>query len=261
MKIGAMTNPRLEPLAQIRWIGANGFDYVDLAVEPPAADVAQLDAAAIKGQVRAAGLDLIVHTSPFLPLANPHGSIREAALNELLAALSLAADLESPLLTLHFLGAPNFWRTEQVVATYADILNALAQAAAPGIRIAIENSPVNANEAPLLAAILERAPTAGLLLDIGHAHIGGKHRHAADWFAHPLLARRLCHVHLSDNDGRGDLHLPPGSCRAGVDWPAVVGRLKGLPYDGTFTLEVFSPDLDFLVTSRQRFARLWEAAA
>jgi len=259
MKIGAMTNPRIEPLAQIQWIGANGFDYVDLAVEPPCADVAQMDAAAVKREARLAGLDIIVHTSPYLPIANAHGPVRQAALNELLAALSLAADLESRLLTLHFLGAPAFWKAEQTVATYADILNALAQAG-KGIRIAIENSSDNRGEAPVLAAILERAPMAGLVLDIGHAHIGGAFGPGADLFTHPLLVRRLCHVHLSDNDGRNDLHLPLGSCRAGVNWSKMLGLLKRQPYNGTFTVEVFSPDLIYLADSRKRLLDIWQTA-
>jgi sugar phosphate isomerase/epimerase len=224
-------------------MAANGFDFVDLAVEPPCADVTQVDAAAVKREAGGAGMAVVVHTSPFLPLTNAHGSIREAALNELYKALRLAAELGSRMLTLHFLGAPAFWRTEQVVATYADLLNALAQAG-PGIQIAIENSPKNIGEPALLAAILERAPKAGLLLDLGHAHIGSGPDQAGDFLGHRLLARRLCHVHLSDNDGRSDLHLP-----------------LGLAYDGTFTMEVFSPNLEFLSASRERFVGLWQELA
>src|SRR5207248_1067873 len=38
MQIGVMNHPAQEPIAEIEWIGQNGFDFVDFTLEPPAAD-------------------------------------------------------------------------------------------------------------------------------------------------------------------------------------------------------------------------------
>ena len=43
MKIGAMNHPAQNPVKEIKWFGQNGFDFVDLTLEPPAADPADLD--------------------------------------------------------------------------------------------------------------------------------------------------------------------------------------------------------------------------
>jgi hypothetical protein len=36
MKIGVVNHPVRNPLAEIEWIGKNGFDFVDFTLEPPA---------------------------------------------------------------------------------------------------------------------------------------------------------------------------------------------------------------------------------
>ena len=45
MQIGAMNHPARDPLEEIDWFGRHGFDFVDLTLEPPAADPSQLDRA------------------------------------------------------------------------------------------------------------------------------------------------------------------------------------------------------------------------
>ena len=49
----------------------------------------------------------------------------------------------------------------------------------------------------------------------------------------------------------------PGST---TDWPQHIGRLKATGYDGTITLEVFAPEKDYLLLSRDLLWRWWNAA-
>jgi sugar phosphate isomerase/epimerase len=42
-----------------------------------------------------------------------------------------------------------------------------------------------------------------------------------------------------------------------VDVPGAIRALKGCGYDGTITLEVFSPDREYLRYSRDLLTRLW----
>jgi len=68
---------------------------------------------------------------------------------------------------------------------------------------------------------------------------------------------RLVHVHVSDNFGkREDLHLPLGA--GTIPWKKIISRLKKSGYDGTITLEVFSPDRRYLLFSRDKLRELWE---
>jgi len=43
-------------------------------------------------------------------------------------------------------------------------------------------------------------------------------------------------VHLNDNDGRADAHLPPGS--GGVDWGRVGRIVDGVGYRGVWMYEI-----------------------
>jgi sugar phosphate isomerase/epimerase len=70
---------------------------------------------------------------------------------------------------------------------------------------------------------------------------------------------RLRHVHLHDNKGgSADLHLPLGA--GTLDAARYVRCLKAAGYDGTITLEVFTPDRQFFVYSRDVLRRLWNEA-
>ena len=60
MQIGLMNNPREDPLAEIRWIGGHGFDFVDLTLEHPRAH--RVDAAAVRRALDEWNLSVVGHT-------------------------------------------------------------------------------------------------------------------------------------------------------------------------------------------------------
>ena len=59
---------------------------------------------------------------------------------------------------------------------------------------------------------------------------------------------RIAHLHFSDNHGRRDEHLAVG--HGTIDFAGLVRQLKAIGYDDTLTLEVFSPNRQQLVDSR-----------
>ena len=68
--------------------------------------------------------------------------------------------------------------------------------------------------------------------------------------------KRLRHVHLHDNKGgQADLHLPLGT--GTVDVCRSVRALRKCGYDGTITLEVFTPDRHHLLYSRDLLRKTW----
>ena len=68
-------------------------------------------------------------------------------------------------------------------------------------------------------------------------------------------------MHLSENDGTADQHLPLGAApRSSTDWPKHMKKLKAAGYDGTITLEVFANDREYLLLSRDLLRRWWTAA-
>ncbi|GAB5602996.1 sugar phosphate isomerase/epimerase [Thermus sp. FJN-A] len=83
-----------------------------------------------------------------------------------------------------------------------------------------------------LKALLERFPQYGFCLDVGHALVElGPRGPLLYWEA---LGERLLHLHLHDNHGKRDDHLPVGS--GSVPWERLAPRLQG--FSGTAALEV-----------------------
>lgn len=119
----------------------------------------------------------------------------------------------------------------------------------------IENLPGDYNSAPQLGELLGRMPTLGLHLDIGHANLQVPHNTTGEILE--AWGNRLRHVHLHDNKGgHADVHMPLGT--GSVDVRAAVQALQTCDYDGTITLEVFTPDRRHLLYSRDLLRKLWD---
>jgi len=257
LQIGAMTNPRRRVEEEIRWIGENRFDFVDLAIEAPQAEPEQLDVLAIRQLLEDFGLGVVAHAAPYLPVSSPSARVRQAARDELVRYLDVAAEVGASLLTTHFVGWPDWMAEGMAVELYGQLYDALCREAQKrGIAVAMENGPGYAGQLKALRRIFRRASNLQLLLDIGHANIHVAKNQTQEYLL--ALADRLAHVHMSDNDGTDDDHLPLGASRkGGVNWEREVEALRSFDYDGTITLEVFG-DRRYLLASREYLRALWK---
>ena len=130
----------------------------------------------------------------------------------------------------------------------------LPYAAERGLGIMLENLPGDFNTAQQLGELLDALPELGLHLDIGHANLMVLQSTVNELLA--AYGSRLRHVHLHDNKGGGaDLHLPLGT--GSVDVRGAIRALLEVGYDGTITLEVFTPDRHHLAYSRDSLQRIW----
>jgi sugar phosphate isomerase/epimerase len=260
MKIGAKNHPARDPLEEIEWFGQNGFDFVDLTLEPPAADPADLDIEAIRTALARHNLDVVAHAAYFIPISSPFASLRQAALREFQRTLEAAAQIGAQMMTVHYLGIPPLFPTERCPEWHLEVLEPLcARAAGLGITVLLENAPGPSGQIEHIAHILEALPGLGFHLDSGHTQVEG----GTDFFEAYLerLGGRLRHVHLSENDGRRDQHLPLGAVpRPEIDWPARIACLKANGYDGTISLEVFAPERAYLLQSRELLRKWWGEA-
>lgn len=79
------------------------------------------------------------------------------------------------------------------------------------------------------------------LVDVGHANRVGLN--PADFIRR--LGDKLCHVHLSDNDGTCDLHLPLGD--GTIDFQSVLVQLAAMDYQDAVIIEIVGDkESDFL---------------
>src|SRR5215208_4715468 len=253
--IGAMNHPAHDVLQEIEWIAAMGLGFIDLTLEPPMAASWKVDPVAIRRALERHRLAVVGHTAYYLPIASGIEEIRRAALEELRRCVDVFAAIGARWMNIHpDRHAPMHDRAFFVHKNLATLQELLPYATERGIGLMVENLPGDFNTACQLGELLDPLPELGPHLDIGHANLLVVHS-TVDEFLRTYGAR-LCHVHLHDNKGgSADLHLPLGT--GSVDVRGAVRGLKSVGYDGTITLEVFTPDRHHLAYSRDSLQRIW----
>ena len=262
MKIGAMNNPAQDPITEIEWIGRHGFDFVDFTLEPPDADPDMIDPEAVRSTLDKFNLGVVAHTAWFLPLGSPFGSIRRACLEEFRRCLKAAHRIGAAVMNTHYSKPPSSFSADDTVSCHAEVLAPLCdEATGLGITVVLEHIPHGGgNQLENIASILERVPLLRFHLDSGHAKLERSYDRWDEYLVR--LGAKLRHVHLSENDGTEDQHLPLGAVpRSTTNWPRHIRKLKATGYDETITLEVFAPQKEYLLLSRDVLKRWWEATS
>ncbi|MDQ3895305.1 MAG: sugar phosphate isomerase/epimerase [Actinomycetota bacterium] len=248
-----MNNPARPLPDELARIARLGFEFVDLTLEPPGAW--PVESRRVRELLDRHELDVVGHTAWYLPIASPFRELERTARELYLRACASFAEVGVSLVNVH--PWDRGLQRDEVVARNADAIRALADAAeGVGLTLMVENVRAPFRTPVELAPLFEAAPSARLHLDVGHANLGGPPNAAPALIE--AFADRLAHVHVSDNVGFDDLHLPLAT--GTVDWPSVVGSLRAAHYDGTVTLEVFSPAEEHVETSRRLWLRWWEGS-
>jgi sugar phosphate isomerase/epimerase len=256
MLIGGMNHPQKEIAEEIAWMVELGLGFIDLTLEPPAAASWRVDADDIRARIEANGLQVVGHTAYYLPFASPIEEVRRGALQEFHRCIDQFAKIGARYVNLHpDRHAPMHDRSFYIEKNIESLRELIEHAGSVGVEIMIENLPGDYNSAPQLGELLDPLPEIGLHLDIGHANLIVPHNTTGEILA--AYGSRLRHVHLHDNKGgHADLHLPLGT--GTVDVPQAIRELKRCGYDGTITLEVFSPDRRHFEFSRDLLRKLWD---
>jgi sugar phosphate isomerase/epimerase len=262
MFYGAVNSPLRPILDEVKAIAELKFDYLELAMDPPYCDSKNLKKKKREIQERLAqhNLELVCHLPTFLSTADLTDGIRQASIDETLDSLEVAAEMEPLKVVLHpsyMMGLGTFLPDLARVHAMESLEIIVEKAHALGLCLCLENMfprtqwLINPEE---FVDILAKFPTANLLLDVGHAHIDDPKGEKCLRFIE-MFPGRIGHVHVSDNFGKEDQHLPIG---AGIiDFSRVVKALKGIGYDDTITLEVFSRDRDYLKISKKKMEEMF----
>jgi sugar phosphate isomerase/epimerase len=255
MLIGAMNHPAEDVVSEIRWMAELELEFVDLTLEPPAASAWKVDTAAVRRALSDHGLGVVGHTAYYLPLASAFENIRKASVEEFRRCLDAFAEIGAKWMNLHpDRHTPMHNRAFFIGRNLESLSEMQAHAEKIGVGLMIENLPGDYNSAAQLGDLLEPMPKLGLHLDIGHANLLVPRNTTGEILK--AWGSRLQHVHLHDNrGGHDDLHLPLGT--GNVDVRSAVRELKECGYNGTITLEVFSPDRHYLMYSRDILRRIW----
>lgn len=254
MYLGAMNNPGRDVLDELESFASWGFDFAELAIEGPKALPEELLARkeAIKNLLSEFNVSPIAHVPWYFYIGHPYQRVRRAYLKETFKVLETAVQLGCTLVGLH-IHKPKGLYQEKVEG----IINALQEvtqyASRLGLELAVENLEEEAFSVADFKAIFDALPELKFLLDIGHANMRSRDGKAIFSFIENFR-ERIAHVHAHDNLGEADDHLPIGA--GSIPWAQVIAALRK-SYDGTITLEIHSPDTDYLRISREKFVKIW----
>jgi sugar phosphate isomerase/epimerase len=256
MKVGAMNNPKNDLLDEVRVAGEYGFDYLDLTIEFPEATPDKIRASVkpFKDALSTYKLGLVGHMPWFLNIIHPYESIRKTTLEECVRIFDMAAELEIGHITIH----PDFQRfrreqKEVIELTVQSLTELSAQARERGLTLCLENFEEDYFSIENLRLIMAQVDGLRFTLDVGHAFMKVK---KTDTILKMIgeLSPYLLHVHLHDNHGFRDEHLPLGV--GTIEVPKIVAGLKQAGYDKTITLEIHADDREYLQISRMKLLKM-----
>jgi sugar phosphate isomerase/epimerase len=253
--LGLMNDPARPLAAELERIAGLGFDFVDLTLEPQGAW--PVDPAEVRSRLEALGLAAVGHTAPFLPLASAYPELERAARDVFVRTCEAFAEIGVTLVNLHpvsrgLRGKDAVERNAEAVAEVA------ARAGELGQRVMVENMGGAFGTPDELAPLVDAAPNVRFHLDLGHANIRPYGQPPRAPALIEAFAGRIAHVHVHDNKGRYDEHLPLGVGSVDVAGGARLLRESG--WDGTVTLEVFAKERVYTAASRDLWVAAWAAA-
>ncbi len=184
--------------------------------------------------------------------------LRAGALDRLSNTIRFAQDTGAALLNLHL------YADEGTAAFVDAIVPLIKRLADDGIKLAIENTPATGpeqfNELFSRLSSINNTARVGMCLDIGHANLFNATRNDYLKFIDMLDPQvPVIHIHMHENYGDCDNHLPLFTGPAGKDPAGIRGlieRLKKRSFSGCIILEQWPQPESLLIEIRTRLLEI-----
>lgn len=207
--------------------------------------------AIIKGLLQHYGLGISVHATFWdLNPASHYSELWELSLKHVRRSIEACVELGSEIVCLHPGRCPIpeiGWLMRDSKNRYVKFLEECTKLAKElDVRLALENINLPFCPYSTLEELgeLMGEPNVGVAFDIGHAYRGEKKAgfKKPEWkIASEIksLGKNIVHVHLHDNHGEEDEHLPPGE--GDIDFEPILDALKAINYHGLLIAELWDP--------------------
>ena len=165
------------------------------------------------------------------------------AVEEIKGELDLFAAMGIQNAVLHFNGG-NELTAEARMACRMESLRILRDhAKGMPVTLCLENLgsvPETHTVQQLNAIIDELGGGLGICLDTGHLHLTNGRGETNQSPREFILGagERLKAMHITENNGKNDVHQMPYSARTGINWREVVAAIREIGYSGLFNLEI-----------------------
>jgi sugar phosphate isomerase/epimerase len=157
---------------------------------------------------------------------------RIEAMDELKRVIDVADDMPYSRLILHMGGSRETADPRKRDAAFSTLEHLILHAHHAGITICVENTTSEMGDPSYLRAFVDETRLTGLRFnfDIGHAHLSDFPEGERIEKSFSPLRELVSSVHLHDNHGEKDEHLPPYD--GTIDWPTAVKTLQSAPHTG-----------------------------
>ncbi|VVM07121.1 sugar phosphate isomerase/epimerase family protein [Methylacidimicrobium tartarophylax] len=235
------------------WIARAGFDSVELWAGDPVnptpfdwrnpREVEQIQKLLNSLPLRAASFH--APYSKEIDPSHPDPILRKRAVSVLVEAVGVAAALGARTLVLHGSAAElsrvsEAERTARLMSLRESLSHLRQPARSSGVAVAVETLLPHLFTADpyLLLDLVAPYPKTevGLCFDTGHCSFWRAWRLEE---LYQILAGRVIALHVNDNCGIYDDHLPPGQGK--IDWPPWLTALRRSQFSGVFLLEAVLP--------------------
>jgi len=154
---------------------------------------------------------------------------RVEAMDELKRVIDVADDLPYSRLILHMGGSRETADPRKRDAAFSTLEHLILHAHHAGVAICVENTTSEMGDPSYLRAFVDETRLTGLRFnfDIGHAHLADFPEEERLEKSFSPLRELVSSVHLHDNHGEKDEHLPPYD--GTIDWPSAIKILQSAP--------------------------------
>ena len=262
IRIGNQTSFSADtPSKPFEYAIANGFDAFEWFIDKKPGnggwdddDIDTKMRALIKSKAAEAGIALSVH-APWH--ANP---LKDHGITLLMKNIAFADEIGAGLLNMHLY-------MDNGINNYLEAITPIIEKTAKlGIKLSIENTVyTNSEDFNKLFTVLQkssRPKNIGMCLDLGHANLSAESRNDYLKFVDRLEPHvPIIHVHMHENYGDGDTHLPIFAGPAGESDSGVrefLMWLKRSKFTGSIILEQWPNPPSLLNQARDRLYCIWE---
>jgi sugar phosphate isomerase/epimerase len=167
---------------------------------------------------------------------------RIEAMDELKRVIDVADDLPYSRLVLHMGGSRETADPRKRDAAFSSLEHLVLHARHAGVAICVENTLSEMGNPDYLRAFVDETRLTGLRFnfDIGHANLAELPEEERLEKSFAPLRDLASSVHLHDNHGEKDEHLPPYD--GSIDWPTAIKLLKSAP----------EPDLPLILELKEK---------
>lgn len=269
-KFGTTTFPFADVASEIELVARNGFDFAEISVEEPFnSPYILLDRKDdLRHLKKKFGISYVAHAPWNSALGTRDASTRKDWIELSKDIVSMAKITGIGKVNFHPFMLPGDLknmrlRRQAVNNLILGFKEIVAAGRRRGVEIVIENlsGPGQLTLISDMARIIDSVKGLGICFDSGHANMVGGMEYIKN-FLH-MFKDDINHIHLHDNKGDDDQHLPLG--KGNIDFKYIVSLLKKSGYGNTVTFEVFSPGSqtsgkDKAAKSMEKFALMWKRA-